>query len=122
MGGWRGLLPPGRPGGARGDLLARLVADTEEAQDLVVRAAVPVLVGAVAWGAAVVTAGLLLGTGGSVLLTAGGLGAAGAAAAVAAGRRPAAALPAARGAVSTWVLGTLASSEELTDLGADDWA
>ena len=116
------LVPAGLPGGDRGDLLARLVSDTEEAQDLVVRAAVPVLVGAVAWGAAVVTAGLLLGTAGWVLLTAGVLGAAGVAAAVAAGRRPAAALPAARGAVSTWVLGTLASSEELAALGADDWA
>jgi thiol reductant ABC exporter CydC subunit len=116
------LVPAGLPGGDRGDLLARLVSDTEEAQDLVVRAVVPVLVGAVAWGAAVATAGLLLGTAGWVLLTAGVLGTAGVAAAVAGGRRPAAALPAARGAVSTWVLGTLASSEELAALGADDWA
>ena len=82
------LVPAGLPGGDRGDLLARLVSDTEEAQDLVVRAAVPVLVGAVAWGAAVVTAGLLLGTAGWVLLTAGVLGAAGVAAAVAAGAPP----------------------------------
>ena len=37
------LVPAGLPGGDRGDLLARLVRDTEEAQDLVVRTAVPVL-------------------------------------------------------------------------------
>jgi ATP-binding cassette, subfamily C, bacterial CydCD len=116
------LVPAGLPDGERGDLLARLISDTDEAQDLVVRAAVPVLVGAVAWGAAVVTAGLLLGTAGWVLLMAGVLGAAGVATAVAVARRPAAALPAARGAVSTWVLGTLASGEELAALGADDWA
>jgi hypothetical protein len=36
--------------------------------------------------------------------------------------RKAAALPAARGAVGTWVLGTLASAEELVALGADEWA
>ncbi len=34
------LVPAGLPGGDRGDLLARLVRDTEEAQDLVVRIAV----------------------------------------------------------------------------------
>ena len=43
------LLPAGLPGGDRGDLLARLIGDTEEAQDLVVRAAVPVLAAAGAW-------------------------------------------------------------------------
>ena len=54
------LVPAGLPGGDRGDLLARLISDTEEAQDLVVRAAVPVLAAAVAWCAAVVTAAFLL--------------------------------------------------------------
>jgi ABC-type transport system involved in cytochrome bd biosynthesis fused ATPase/permease subunit len=54
------LLPAGLPGGDRGDLLARLIGDTEEAQDLVVRAAVPVLAAAAAWCAAVVTAAFLL--------------------------------------------------------------
>ena len=33
------LLPAGLPAGNQGDLLARLISDTEEAQDLVVRAA-----------------------------------------------------------------------------------
>ena len=43
------LVPCGLPGGDRGDLLTRLIRDTEEAQDLVVRAAVPVLGAAAAW-------------------------------------------------------------------------
>jgi hypothetical protein len=54
------LVPAGLPGGDRGDLLARLVRDTEEAQDLVVRTAVPVLAAALTWAAAVVTAAALL--------------------------------------------------------------
>ena len=119
-GGWSGSCPPGCPAGP-GRPAGPPGLRHRGGQDLVVRAAVPVLVGAVAWGVAVVTAGLLLRTTGWVLLTAGVLGAAGVATAVAAGRRPAAALPAARGAVSAWVLGTLASSEELAALGADDW-
>ncbi|HEV2937313.1 MAG TPA: thiol reductant ABC exporter subunit CydC, partial [Streptosporangiaceae bacterium] len=54
------LVPCGLPGGDRGDLLTRLIDDTEEVQDLVVRAAVPVLAAAAAWGTAVVTAAALL--------------------------------------------------------------
>ncbi len=45
------LVPCGLPGADRGDLLTRLIRDTEEAQDLVVRAAVPVLAATAAWGA-----------------------------------------------------------------------
>ena len=44
----------------RARLLTRLIRDTEEAQDLVVRAAVPVLAATAAWGAAAVTALALL--------------------------------------------------------------
>ena len=54
------LVPCGLPGADRGDLLTRLIRDTEEAQDLVVRAAVPVLAATAAWGAAAVTALALL--------------------------------------------------------------
>ena len=71
------LLPAGLPGGDRGDLLARLIGDTEEAQDLVVRAAVPVLAAAAAWVAAVVTAAVLLPTAGWAILAAGVLATAG---------------------------------------------
>ena len=60
------LVPAGLPGGDRGDLLARLVRDTEEAQDLVVRTAVPVLAAALTWVAAVVTAAALLPAAGAV--------------------------------------------------------
>jgi hypothetical protein len=42
------LVPTGLPGGDRGDLLTRLISDTDEAQDLVVRAAVPVVAAVVA--------------------------------------------------------------------------
>ncbi len=65
------LLPARLPGGDRGDLLARLIGDTEEAQDLVVRAAVPVLAAAAAWCAAVVTAAVLLPAAGWAILAAG---------------------------------------------------
>ena len=71
------LLPAGLPGGDRGDLLARLIGDTEEAQDLVVRAAVPVLAAAGAWCAAVVTAALLLPAAAWAILAAGVLATAG---------------------------------------------
>ena len=70
------LLPAGLPGGDRGDLLARLIGDTEEAQDLVVRAAVPVLAAAAAW-CAVVTAAFLLPAAGWAILAAGVLATAG---------------------------------------------
>jgi thiol reductant ABC exporter CydC subunit len=116
------LLPAGLPGGDRGDLVTRLISDTEETQDLVVRAAVPALAAAAAWSAAVVTAALLLPAAGWVILAAGVLGAAGVTIAVIHAGRTAAALPAARGAVGSWVLGTLTSSEELTALGAEEWA
>jgi hypothetical protein len=65
------LVPCGLPGGDRGDLLTRLIRDTEEAQDLVVRAAVPVLAAAAAWAAAVVTAVALLPPAGWAILAAG---------------------------------------------------
>ena len=116
------LLPAGLPGGDRGDLLTRLISDTEEAQDLVVRAAVPVLSAAAAWCAAVVTTALLLAPAGGALLAAGLAGAAGLGGAVILADRTAAALPAARAAVGSWVLGMLTSGEELLALGADGWA
>jgi ATP-binding cassette subfamily C protein CydCD len=116
------LVPGGLPGGDRGDLLTRLIRDTEEAQDLVVRAAVPVLAAAAAWAAAVVTAVALLPPAGWAILAAGILAAAGIAAAVILARRTAAELPAARGAVASWVLGTLTAREELAALGAGEWA
>ena len=116
------LVPCGLPGGDRGDLLTRLIRDTEEAQDLVVRAAVPVLAAAAAWAAAVVTAVALLPPAGWAILAAGILAAAGIAVAVILADRTAAELPAARGAVASWVLGTLTAREELAALGAVEWA
>jgi len=116
------LLPAGLPGGNQGDLLARLISDTEEAQDLVVRAAVPVLAAGAAWCAAVITAGLLLPSAGWVILISGVLGTAGVALAVIIGGRKSAALPAARGAVCAWILGAVASGEELSAMRAEDWA
>lgn len=116
------LVPAGLPGGDRGDLLARLISDTEEAQDLVVRAAVPVTAAAVAWLAAVATAALLLPLAGAVLLAAGLLGAAGVVATALLAGRATAALPVARGEVSTWALQALTSAEELVVLGAEEWA
>jgi thiol reductant ABC exporter CydC subunit len=116
------LVPCGLPGGDRGDLLTRLIDDTEEVQDLVVRAAVPVLAAAAAWGTAVVTAAALLSPAGWALLAAGALAAVGTGlTAVLAGRK-AAALPAARGAVASWALGALTGREELAALGAAEWA
>ncbi|HEX6525936.1 MAG TPA: thiol reductant ABC exporter subunit CydC [Streptosporangiaceae bacterium] len=116
------LVPAGLPGGDRGDLLARLISDTEEAQDLVVRAAVPVLAATAAWCAAVTTAAILLPAAGLTLLAGGVLAAAGTTVAVVLANRNSAALPTARGAVGSWVLGVLASSEELAAAGAADWA
>ena len=116
------LVPCGLPGGDRGDLLTRLIRDTEEAQDLVVRAAVPVLAAAAAWAAAVVTAVALLPPAGWAILAAGILAAAGIAVAVILADRTAAELPAARGAVASWVLGALTAREELAALGAGEWA
>jgi ABC-type transport system involved in cytochrome bd biosynthesis fused ATPase/permease subunit len=110
------------PGGERGELLARLISDTEEAQDLVVQAAVPVLAVAAAWCAAVVAAAVVLPMAGWVILAAGVLGTAGLTVAVILTGRKAAALPAARGAVGSWVHGALASGEELAALGAGEWA
>jgi ABC-type transport system involved in cytochrome bd biosynthesis fused ATPase/permease subunit len=116
------LVPAGLPGGDRGDLLARLISDTEETQDLVVRAAVPVVAAALAWLAASAAAAILLPAAGGVLLAAGLLGAGGVAAAALLTGRRAAALPAERGAVGAWVLQALTSAEELVALGAADWA
>jgi ABC-type transport system involved in cytochrome bd biosynthesis fused ATPase/permease subunit len=91
------LVPAGLPGGDRGDLLTRLISDTEEAQDLIVRAAVPVLAAAAAWCAAVTATAILLPAAGLALLAAGVLGAAGTSVAVVLADRNSAALPAARG-------------------------
>jgi ATP-binding cassette subfamily C protein CydCD len=115
------LVPVGLPGGDRGDLLARLISDTEEAQDLVVRAVVPVLAAAVAWCAAAAAAAALLPVAGWAILAAGLVAMAGVTVAVLLVGRSAAALPAARGAVGSWVLGVLASAEEVTALGAESW-
>ena len=54
------LLPAGLPAGNQGDLLARLISDTEEVQDLVVRAAVPLLAAVAAWVVGAITAAALL--------------------------------------------------------------
>jgi thiol reductant ABC exporter CydC subunit len=116
------LLPAGLPGGDRGDLLTRLISDTEEAQALIVRAAVPVLAAAAAWCAAVTATAILLPAAGLALLAAGVPGAAGIAVAVVLADRNSAALPAARGAVGSWILGVLGSGEELAAAGAADWA
>jgi ATP-binding cassette, subfamily C, bacterial CydCD len=116
------LLPAGLPSGDRGDLVTRLISDTEETQDLVVRTAVPALAAGAAWCAAAVTAGLLLPAAGWVIAAAGVAGAAGIMLTAIRAGRIAAALPAARGAVGSWVLGALISSEELTALGAGEWA
>jgi ATP-binding cassette subfamily C protein CydCD len=116
------LVPGGLPGGDRGDLLARLISDTEEAQDVVVRAAVPVLAAFAAWSAAVTAVAILLPAGGLALLAAGAGAAAGITAAAVLAGRNAAALPAARGAVGSWILGVLDSREELAAAAAADWA
>jgi ATP-binding cassette subfamily C protein CydCD len=116
------LVPGGLPGGDRGDLLARLISDTEEAQDVVVRAAVPVLAAFAAWSAAVTAVAILLPAGGLALLGAGAGAAAGITAAAVLAGRNAAALPAARGAVGSWILGVLDSREELAAAAAADWA
>jgi thiol reductant ABC exporter CydC subunit len=116
------LVPARLPGGDRGDLLARLVRDTEEAQDIVVRTAVPVLAAALTWAAAVVTAAALLPAAGAIILAAGVLAAVGTAVSVLLTGRSAATLPAARGDIGSWVHGALAAREELTALGAADWA
>jgi thiol reductant ABC exporter CydC subunit len=116
------LVPAGLPGGDRGDLLSRLIADTEDAQDLIARVAVPIVAAGVAWLAATLAATALLPPAGAVLLAAGLLGASGVTAAVVLAGRRAAALPAARGAVSAWALQALTSAEELVVLGAQDWA
>jgi thiol reductant ABC exporter CydC subunit len=116
------LLPAGLPGGDRGDLLARLISDTEEAQDLVVRAAVPVAAAAAAWFASVTAVAIALPAGGLALLAAGAGGAAGITASAVLAGRNSAALPAARGAVGSWILGVLDSREELAAVAAADWA
>ena len=116
------LVPAGLPGGNGGDLLARLISDTQEAQDLVVRAAIPVAAAAIAWCVTVAVAAALLPVAGWVLLAAGVLGAAGVATAVMLADRKAAALPAARGTVAAWTFGALAGGEELVALGAQEWA
>jgi ATP-binding cassette subfamily C protein CydCD len=116
------LLPAGLPGANQGDLLARLISDTEETQDLVVRAGSPLLAAVAAWALGAITAAVLLPAAGGVVLAAGVLALTGTAAAVAVVSRRAAALPAARGAVSTWIHQLLASGEELVALGADGWA
>jgi ATP-binding cassette subfamily C protein CydCD len=115
------LVPAGVPGGDRGDLLTRLISDTEEAQDLVVRAGVPVPAAAAAWCAAVTATAILLPAAGVALLAAGVPGAAGITVAAVLTDRNSAALPAARGAVGSWILGVLGSSEELAAVGAADW-
>jgi ATP-binding cassette subfamily C protein CydCD len=71
---------------------------------------------------AAITAAALLPAAGAVVLAAGVLALTGTAAAVAVVSRRAAALPAARGAVTTWIHQLLASGEELVALGADGWA
>ncbi len=115
------LVPAGLPGGDRGDLLTRLISDTDEAQDLVVRAAVPVVAAAAAWCAAVTAAAILLPAAGLALLAAGVPGVAGMTVAVVLANRNSAALPTARGAVGSWVLGALGSREEIAAAGAADW-
>jgi thiol reductant ABC exporter CydC subunit len=116
------LVPAGLPGGDRGDLLARLISDTEEAQDLVVRAVVPVLAAAAAWFAAVAAVAVLLPAAGVALLAAGAGGAAGITGAVVLAGRNSAALPAARGDIGSWILGVLHGREELAAVDAVDWA
>ena len=115
------LVPAGLPGGDRGDLLARLISDTEEAQDLAVRAVVPVLAAAAAWFAAVTAVAVMLPAAGLALLAAGTGGAVGITVAVVFAQRNSAALPAARGAVGSWILGVLDSREELAAVAAADW-
>ncbi|HEY1914156.1 MAG TPA: thiol reductant ABC exporter subunit CydC [Streptosporangiaceae bacterium] len=116
-------LVPGRlPGGDRGDLLTRLICDTDEVQDLVVRVAVPIVSATLAWVSAMLVATALLPRAAAILLAAGLLGAGGVAAGALLSGRRAAALPAARGAVGAWMLQVLTSAEELAVLGATEWA
>lgn len=115
------LLPGGLPEGQQGDLLAALISDTGEVQDLVVRVAVPVGVAAFAWLGTALAAAALVPAAGLAIAIAGFLGQiAVTLTSLSAGRR-AAGLPAARGAISAWAAQSLANAEDLLALGAGDW-
>ncbi len=102
-----------------GDLVSRLVSDTESVQDVVVRGIVPVVAAVLAGAGAVVLAGALLLPGG-VLLAAGLVlaGVAVPALAAAAGRGPAARAARARARLSTALVDTLHGAPDLIAYGA----
>ncbi|WP_165922621.1 ATP-binding cassette domain-containing protein [Pseudonocardia endophytica] len=104
-----------------GDLVSRLVSDTESVQDVVVRGVVPVAAAAVAGSGAVILAGALFLPGG--LLLAAGLVLAGVgvpALAAATGRGPAARAARDRAGLSTALVDTLHGAPDLIAYGAMD--
>ncbi|MET0191233.1 MAG: thiol reductant ABC exporter subunit CydC [Pseudonocardia sediminis] len=106
-----------------GDLVSRLVTDTDSVQDLVVRGLAPPVAAALAGSGAVLLAGALLLPGGA-LLAAGLLlaGLAVPALAAAAGRRPAERTARARSELSTALVDVLHGAPDLVAYGAMDRA
>ncbi len=113
------LVPGGLGAGSRGDVLSRVVADVDAAQDLVVRAGVPLVTGVATAGAAVVLSALLLAGTGPVL--AAGLMLAGVAVPLLAhrsGRRAAGALAAERGQLAAMIVETVDGAADIVAFGA----
>jgi len=113
------LVPGGLPDIRTGDLLARLVADVDATQDLVVRIAVPFATGLATAAVAVTLTSLILPPAGLVLaagLVAGGLLVPGAARA--AGRRTTGRLAAQRGEITAQLVETLEGASDLVAFGA----
>ncbi|MHB1849012.1 MAG: thiol reductant ABC exporter subunit CydC [Acidimicrobiales bacterium] len=113
------LVPGGLGASSRGDVLSRVVADVDAAQDLVVRAGVPLLTGVATAGAAVALSALLLADTGLAL--AAGLVLAGVAVpllAHRAGRRAAGALAVERGQLAGMIVETIDGAADIVAFGA----
>src|SRR6202041_2057077 len=115
---WNGFFPPGFPGGAAAGCFPPSSRGPKRGGAPQTPPPPPA---AAAWCAAVTATAILLSAAGLALLAAGVAGAAGITVAVVLADRNSAALPAARGAVGSWILGVLGSSEELAAVGAADW-
>ncbi len=113
------VVPGGLSGGTTGDVLSRVVADVDGAQDLVVRAGVPLMTGIATAAAAVVLSGLLLADTWPVLGA--GLLLAGVAVpllARRAGRHAAEALAAERGRLAGTMVETIDGAADVVAFGA----
>lgn len=111
------------PAGARtGDLLAGVLSDTDEVQDLLVRAAVPLAAVLSALAAAAGAAAFLCPPAGLVVLSGGVAGLVATALSAILAARVRTSVQRARAAVSATVLETLESAEELAALGTAPWA